>query len=228
LREGVKLDIKQKKIGPSEGGDPLIDGVMRAKEFVSRNGTMIAVCCAAVVIIVGGAFIYNNRKETNIRKAQEVFGVGILDYNAGRLDAALRSFADAADNYGNTPIGAMGAFMAGSVYLEQDNADQAVTWFEAAVKGAHGGFVRGQALEGLATAFEKKGDISSAVRHLERALADKEAAHRHSAIRWKLALLNKDNPGAAAAYCKAIISDTLAAAYHQKAENLLATIDAAK
>jgi len=222
------LDIKQKKNDLPEGADPLIDGVVRARAFLSRNGTTIAICCVALVIIVGGVFAYNRMKESSIRKAQEIFGVGILDYNANRFDLALESFREVANNYRHTPIGAMSAFMMGSIYLEQDNIDQAVTWFEAALNGGENGFVKGQAHEGLAAAYEKKGDAGLAVRHLERALKDKNTAHRHAAIRWKLALLNKDNANIASVYCKELIADTLAASYHQKAENLLAVVNAGK
>lgn len=222
------MDIKQNKSTVSEGGDPLVEGVIGMRDFFKKNGSTIAACFFAVVIIGGGYLFYNNMKESNIRKAQEVFGSGIMDYAAGNTDRALTLFNQVANDYRNTPTGSMGAFMAGSIYHQQKNYDQAVTWFEAAANGPAAGFVRGQALEGLAAAYEEKGDATAAIRHLERALRDKSAAHRHSAIRWKLALLNKDNPGAASAYCKDLIADTLATAFHQKAENLLAAVNAVK
>ncbi|MDR0331750.1 MAG: tetratricopeptide repeat protein [Chitinispirillales bacterium] len=223
------MDINHNKGGLPDGADPLVDGILKVKDFVSKNGTAIAALLVAVVAVVGGGLIYNGVRESNIKKAQEIFGVGMLDYNADRLDDALASFTEAAGSYKQTPMGAMGAFMAGSIYLQQKNVDQAVTWFEAAANGAEGGFVKGQALEGLATAYEEKGDAASAVKYLERALKDKGLSHRRSAIRWKLALLhNKGNASAAGAYCKELIADTLAAQYHQKAENLLASIDAGK
>ena len=222
------MDIKQKKSGVPEGGDPLVDGIIGVREFFKKNGSTIAACVAAVVIIGGGALYYNNMKDTKIRQAQEIFGVGVLDYNAGEQDKALESFRTVANDYRNTPLGTMSAFMMGSIYLEQKNTEQAITWFNAAVGGAEAGFVRGQALEGLATAYEEKGDIPAAIRHLDRVLRDKNAAHRHSAVRWKLALLNKDNPAAASALCKELIADTLAAMYHQRAENLLAAVSAGK
>jgi tetratricopeptide (TPR) repeat protein len=222
------LDINQKRGGIPEGADPLVDGVVRVRAFVSKNGGIVAAVLVAFVVVVGGVLVYNALRESQIRKAQELFGVGILEYNADNFDKALESFTQAAGKYKGTPQGTMGAFMAGSIYLQQNNIDQAVTWFETAVSGVESGFVRGQALEGLAAAYEEKGDNANAVKCLERALRDKPAAHRHSAIRWKLALLNKDNANAASRYCKELISDTLATQYHQKAENLLASINAGK
>jgi hypothetical protein len=222
------LDINQKKGGIPEGADPLVDGVVRFRAFVSKNGGAVAAFLVAVVVIVVGFIVYNSLRESQIKKAQELFGVGILDYNADRFDAALGSFTQAAEKYKGTPQGTMSAFMAGSIYLQQNNTDQAITWFEEAANGAESGFVKGQALEGLAAAYEEKGDNAAAIRYLERALRDKAAAHRHSAIRWKLALLNKGNASAASRYCKDLIADTLATQYHQKAENLLASVNAGK
>jgi len=222
------LDINQKKGGIPEGVDPLIDGVVRFRAFISKNGGVVAAFLVTVVVVVVGILVYNGLRESQIQKAKELFGVGILDYNADQFDRALESFTQAAGKYKGTPQGTASAFMAGSIYLQQNNVDQAVTWFEAAAGGAESGFVKGQALEGLAAAYEEKGDNAAAIKSLERALRDKAAAHRHSAIRWKLALLNKDNASAASRYCKDLIADTLATQYHQKAENLLASVNAGK
>jgi hypothetical protein len=221
------LDIKQKKSGASESGDPLADGVVKMKEFFSKNGTFVVVVISAVVVLVGGGLIFHNMKETNIRKAQEVFGIGILDYNADNIELAHVSFAQVANDFGNTPLGTMSAFMLGSINLQQNNVDQAITWFETAVNGTEAGFIRGQALEGLAAAYEERGDNAAAIRNLERALRDKNVAHRHAAIRWRLALLTKENDvNTATRLCREIIADTLAAAFHQRAENLLAAVSA--
>lgn len=214
--------------GLPEGADPLVDGVVRVRAFISKNGRIVAASLVVAVVLVGAVLISNGLRESDIRKAQELFGVGILDYNADQFDNALVSFTKAADKYRGTPQGAMSAFMAGSVYLQQNNIDQAITWFEVAANGAENGFVKGQALEGLAAAYEEKGDNAAAIKSLERALRDKGAAHRHSAVRWKLALLNKGNTSAISRYCKDLIADTLATQYHQKAENMLATIEAGK
>ncbi|MDR3011910.1 MAG: tetratricopeptide repeat protein [Chitinispirillales bacterium] len=222
------MDIKKKKNSQPVGDDPLIGGLIKAKAYMSKNGTILLVCVAAVAVVIIGAFTYSRMREASISRAQEIFGVGVLDYNADRFDDALDAFSKAANSYRNTPIGAMSAFMAGSIYLQQrQDADQAIVWFEMALSGGDIGFVRGQANEGLATAYEKKGDIANAIRHLERALRDRNMAHRHPAIRWRLALLNKDsNPSATMAYSRELIADTLASTFHQRAENLLAALNA--
>ncbi|MCL2689720.1 MAG: tetratricopeptide repeat protein [Chitinispirillia bacterium] len=221
------MDIQKKKAAESEQ-DPVIEGILKARNFMTKNATAIAVCCIALAVIAGGGLIYGNMKSSSTKKAQEIFGIGIMDYADEQFDKALASFSDAANNFRHTPLAAMSAFMMGSIYLQQNDPDQAVTWFETAVNSrGHSGFVKAQAYEGLSVAYEQKGDPARAVRYLERVLKDNNAAHRHAAVRFRLALLNKNNPSVASAFCRELIADTTAVAYHQKAENLLAAIKAA-
>lgn len=223
------MDIQQKKrVAEQPQQDPVIDTVVKVKNFMTKNGTAVIICCAAALVIVGGGLIYGNMKASSTKKAQEIFGIGVMDYADEQFDRALASFSDVANNFKHTPLAAMSAFMAGSIYLQQNNSDQAVTWFEAAVNGrGESGFVKAQAYEGLSAAYEEKGDVAGAVRYLEKVLKDRNAGHRHAAVRFRLALLNKNNPSAASALCKELIADSSAVAYHQKAENLLAAIGTA-
>ena len=222
------MDIQQKRKILEPEQDPLIENIVKAKDFFTKNGSALIICAVAVVVIIGGGLIYNNMKESSVKKAQEIFGIGMLDYNDEQFDRALASFSDVANNFRHTPLATMSAFMMGSIYLNQDDYEQAIAWFEVAVSGrGESGFVKAQAYEGLSVAYEKKGDVASAIGALERVLRDRSAQHRHPAVRWRLALLNKNNAGAASAFCRELISDTLAVMYHQKAENLLAAINAA-
>ena len=221
------MDIQKKKISEPQQ-DPIIEAIVKAKNFMSKNGTAIIICCTAALVIIGGGLIYGNMKTSSTKKAQEIFGIGIMDYADEQFDNALSSFSNVANNFRHTPLAAMSAFMMGSIYLQQNDHDQAITWFETAVNSrGESGFVKAQAYEGLAAAYEEKGDAANAIRYLERVLRDRNAGHRHAAVRFRLALLNKNNPGAASAFCKELIADTSAVAYHQKAENLLAAIKAA-
>lgn len=217
------MNIQHKK--GETAGDPVIDGVISAKKFLEKNGNNVLIACAAALVIVGVAVMFGNMRSANVKKAQELFGIGVLDYNADQFDKALESFNGVVDNHKGTPAAPMSAFMMGSIYLGQGDADKAISSFEIALSGAGSNFVRAQALEGLAAAYETKGDNATAVRYLERALKDGEGVHRHAAIRWKLALMNKDNASRAIAYCNDIVSDSTATAYHQKAENLLAVLN---
>jgi tetratricopeptide (TPR) repeat protein len=220
------LNIKPKSNETT--GDPVIDSVVSAKRFFEKNGSKFLTCCIIALAVLGGALIYSNIRNTNAKEAQDLFAVGVLDYDAEQYDKALESFSSVAADRKGTSAASMSAFMIGSIYLQRNDADQAIAFFKTAINGPKAGFVRGQALEGLAAAYEEKGDPASAIAYLEKALKDKAAAHRHAAIRWKLALLNKDNADKAISYCNAIVSDTTALAYRQKAENLLAVLNASK
>ena len=76
--------------------------------------------------------------------------------------------------------------------------------------------------------YEAKGDLPKAIEHLQLALDDKRISYRRAAITWKLALLNQklNNGDQVKALCKKIIDDSTASDYRQKAENLLASLDA--
>ncbi len=220
------MNIQQDKKKQDLGQDPVIEGVVKAKEFMVSNSTALIISLAAVVIIVVGVLVVGKMKESSIRKAQEIFGVAMLDHNDNQLDKALNAFSDVANNYRHTPQGTMSAFMMGSIYLQQQNYDQAITWFETALSGKDAGFAGAQALEGLASAYEFKGDMTSALNYLQKALNDDRLKHRHSAIRWKMALINQNsNTAVSGKLCNEIIADTNATEYHQKAENLLAILN---
>ncbi len=227
---GSSLNIQQNKKKKEIKEDPVLEGVLRAKEYISKNSTTLIIAVAAVVVVAVGAVFYFNAKESSIRKAQEIFGTAMIDYNANQMDKALTAFSDVANNYRQTPHGVMSAFMMGSIYMKQGNYDQAINWFETAVSNKkEAGFVGAQALEGLAAAYEAKGDVSSAMKYLQRALEDEQLKFRHSAISWKMALLNQEsNAELSQTLCEKLISDTLATEYHQRAQNLLAVLKISK
>jgi tetratricopeptide (TPR) repeat protein len=145
------------------------------------------------------------------------------------VDKAIEEFRIVADNHRNTPQGAESAQMLGSTFLNMGRYDDAIKWFEIA-SGAKNelGFVVGGALEGLANCYEAKGDIPKALTFLEKALHDDQLKYRHTAIRWKMALLNQkiNNGVRAQGLCREILSDTSATDYRQRAENLLASLTA--
>lgn len=89
-------------------------------------------------------------------------------------------------------------------------------------------FINGEALEGIAGCYEAKGDIPKAIGYCQQALDDSHYQYRRAAITWKLALLNQkmNNGERAKTLCQQIISDSTATDYRQRAENLLAALEA--
>lgn len=223
------MDIKRTADGQKKDVDPVFGRLFAAREYVKQNSKAVTAVVAIIAAVAIGAFAFMSIRESNIRKAQELFGLAVLDYSANNLDSAVAGFVNAATNYGSTPVGAMSAFMAGSIYLNDNQPVEAIRWFEVALRGPRNSLVRGSAHEGIAAAYELNGNVNMAVHHLERALADPHVSHRHNAIRWRLALLQMDrNRNAAKGLFEELLADTTsgAAQYHQRADNLLAILNA--
>jgi tetratricopeptide (TPR) repeat protein len=152
----------------------------------------------------------------------------MIAFNAHEYDKAIELFRNVADSYRSTVQGIQGAYMLGSILYEKEKYDEAITWYTVASKGGEkADFIAGQAIEGIALCYEAKGDVKSAISYLETALKDESIKFRHSAIKWKLALLTKNSDiNRAKLLCNELVSDTLAKDFHQKAENLIAAIEA--
>ena len=221
----IKFSQKKKELRE----DPVIETFFQTKAFVQKNlnilvGTAIVIAFAAVVLVV-----YSWMKSDSLAKAEAAFGTAMIEYSNRNIEKAVENFRIVADNHRNTPQGEMSSIMLGSIFMSMGRNDDAIKWFEvASAKKGRLGFLGAEALEGLATAYEAKGDITKALEYLEKALNDDRARYRHAAIRWKMALLNQkiNNAVRAEALCREILSDTTATDYRQQAENLLAVLGA--
>ncbi len=223
------MNIKYNKKKQEMREDPVISAFVKAKELLTKNSTTVIGVLVVLLFILGGLFVFNRAKETSIREAQELFGMAMIQYNGNNIDEAIQSFGDAANGYSHTPQGSMSAFMLGNIYYSQKNYDEAVKWFGMAVSNRGStGFVGAQALVGLAVAYEALGETTMAINTYQKALRDNRIAFKHPSVRWKLALLARsEDPGLAGEMCRKIIADSSAVFYHQHAQNLLATFDAA-
>ena len=221
----IKFSQKKKELRE----DPVIETFLQTKDFFQKNlnslvGTGIVL---AFVLVVFG--VYSWMRQDSLAKAEAVFGQAMIDYGNRNIEKAVENFRIVADNHRNTPQGVMSSVMLGSIFLSMGRDDDAIKWFEvASSKKGRLGFLGGEALEGLATGYEAKGDIPKALEYLEKALNDDRAKYRHPAIRWKMALLNQKvkNAVRAETLCREILSDTTATEYRQQAENLLAALSA--
>jgi tetratricopeptide (TPR) repeat protein len=221
----IKFSQKKKELRE----DPVIETFFQTKEFVLKNlnmlvGTAIVLAFAVVVLVV-----YSWMRSDSLAKAEAAFGIAMIEYSNRNIEKAVENFRIVADNHRNTPQGTMSSIMLGSIFLSMGRHDDAIKWFEvAAPKKGELGFLGAQAFEGLAAAFEAKGDVPKALEYLEKALRDDRAKYRHAAVRWKMALLNQKikNAGRAETLCREILSDTTASDYRQQAENLLAVLGA--
>ena len=209
--------------------DPVMDFFLNAKKYAVKyanifTGVGIVVAAAAAIF-----FIYLQTRQAGSDKAQSGFGRAMIEFNNRNIEKAVDEFRTVAENYSGTPSGAESALMLGSIFFNSGRYDDALQWFEkAATHGTSLGFVGGEACEGLASCYEAKGDIQKAMDCLDKALRDDGVRYRHAAIRWKMALMSRkvNNAARAKALCNEILSDTSAADYRQRAENLLAVLEA--
>jgi tetratricopeptide (TPR) repeat protein len=220
------LNITYSKKKQEMRHDPIMESLLDVKNWLAKNNTVLAsVALALVFILVVGA-VYMTIRRSSIEKAQEGFGKAMSAYVRGDEAKAVELFTNVADNNKSTPQAAYSAYIIGSIYLNQDKYDEAIEWLSQVANRNDAGFVPGEALEALGTAYEGKGDIDNAKKYYDKALADNRAAYRHPAIRWKIALLDNqlkqfDN---AKNQCRKILSDTLAVEFHSRAQQLMAEI----
>ncbi len=207
--------------------DPLLKSMSKAQTFYTQNKTTIigTVIVAAVAILGVVGFRYTRRQA--IDDAQEAFGKAMIAFQAERMDEAIENFSTVLENYANTPQAAYSALMLGRITLERENYDQAIGYLEqAAQKKSNTGFVDGEALVALGTAYEAQGDSKKAVEYFQQALNNPDIAFRYPAVRWKMALAYKQigNTVQSRQALEQIVSDTTAGEYEKKAKNLLAEL----
>jgi tetratricopeptide (TPR) repeat protein len=225
------LNIKYSKQKQEMRDDPVLDLVFKAKAFIVKNlNSMIGVVLVAVFAL-GFLAIYSQIRKSSLGKAEEAFGNAMIEYNNRNIEKAIEGFRMIADNHRSLPQGAESAYMLGSISLTLGRYDEAIQWFNAvSPTDKKIGFISGEALEGLASSYESKGDIPKALEYLDKAMKNDQITYRHNAIRWKMALLyQKTNKSALSeTLCKEMLSDTTIGDLRQSVENLLATLTATK
>ncbi len=224
------MNIQYNKQKRDVNNDPLVDALLRAKEFVTAHAQSLVVFGIVVVVVVVGVLTYQGMKARSIRKAQESFGSAMMAYASGDNQKAIDALSLVQSNHANTPQASYSALLMGNLLLNQGKYEEAIKHFEFARARGSGTFVAGSALEGLAACYEAKGDNARAISLLEQALADSKVGFRRSSLRWKIALISKNTQlfDKALRYCRDIVSDTSASDYRTRAENLLVELEALK
>ncbi len=223
------MNIEYSKKKHDLRSDPLVEFLAKAKAFVTAHGKNLTVVVVGAAIVVAGAVLFAQMRAAAQKRADAAFGRALEYYESSDRQKAILELGDVANEYRGTPHAAYAAYLLGMTLIEENRPAEALEWFDVASKGAPGaGFVPAAALEGLSMAYEAQGDYQQALAYAQKALDDKRLAHRHPHLRWRMALLNAQlsNTSQALALCRAIESDTLAMALHQKARNLEAELKA--
>jgi tetratricopeptide (TPR) repeat protein len=211
--------------------DPVLDLVFKAKTFVLKNLNGLIGAVLVMVFVVGFSVIYSQIRKSSLEKAEVAFGNAMIEYKNGNIEKAIEGFRIVADNHRNLPQGPTSAYMLGSISLTLSRYDEAIQWFNSiSPNNKKIGFIGGEVLEGLANCYEAKGDNTKALEFLDKALKNDQIKYRHTAIRWKMALLyqkiNKNTQ--AEALCKEMLSDTTIGTMRPSVENMLAVLTATK
>jgi hypothetical protein len=222
------LEIKYSKKKEDLRKDPVMDGLMAGRKYLSENANTLLSVGIAVLLVFGGFAAYTRVKQSGQRKAQDALGKAMIMYEERKEAEAVEAFSLLADEHRRTPQAAYAAFMLGHLYLGRGNIDEAVSWFEVAASHKHAGFVSGEALEGIADCYDAKDDLDKSLDYLKKALKNKNYTYRYPALRWKTALLcqRTGKYDDARQYCKDLLADTTATEFRQRARNLLVEVDA--
>ena len=219
------MNIKYSKQKKEIREDPVLDNLIKSKEFLQKHSNSVVGTIIAAIVIFGIITGFNYFKKSQQARAREDFGKAMIAYNEQKYVDAIDQFRMTAENYKGTVTGALSAYMLGSVLNQQGRYEEAITWYESALKNRAIGFIGAQAYEGLAASYEMLKDTATALENLEKALTDDRIEFRRNAIRWKIALLNrKIDVARTKKLCEEIIADTLAQDYKLNAEYLMATL----
>jgi tetratricopeptide (TPR) repeat protein len=224
------VEISYNKKKQELRSDPLVDSLLDAKKLLREHGRNIGIGVVGGLIVALVVVVWVQMRSSAQLSSEESFGRAMAAYDEQQYDKALSLFDSTANEHKGTPHAAYAAYMAGSLLLDKEQYDAAIAWFGMAASGRSTGFVGAAALEGLSSAWEGKGDLSKALEYGRKALADSRLSFRHPALRWRLALISRElrDYDQVTSYCQQIIDDTLAAAYQQKAQNLVAEVRARK
>lgn len=219
------MNIKYSKKKEELRKDPVLESIVKSKDFITENSNTLVTGFVVLVLIFGGFKIFSYVQKTNLLKAQNDFGKAMLLYTGQEYTKAMDAFKQVVEDHQNTSQATYSAFMAGHIYFAEGKYDEAIQYFEeASANKKNIGFICGESLEALGNSYESKGELEKSLEYFEKALNDKTIGYRIPAIRWKMALINKKlgNNDKTELFCKELVSDTLALEYRKKAENLLA------
>jgi tetratricopeptide (TPR) repeat protein len=221
------LEIKYSKKKEEMRKDPVMDSLVDAKEWLAHNTSFLMGTVIVLVFISGFFGVYRYMQQSAQMKAADAFGKAMIAYQSQDIPAAGLAFKNVVENYKNTPQAVYSAYMVGYIFLSQQKYDEAINWFKDALSSSNKvAFAGAEPLEALGICYEAKGNMAEAENYYSQALQDKRMAFRYPALKWKLALINKEkhNYTKVSAFCQEIMADTLATKYHRDAENLLTEI----
>lgn len=223
---------KEKILKPEE--EALGAAMSKTENFFEQNGKMVSIVLALLLVVAGCIFGYKKLiSEPRVEKAAELIAEAedrlaeeTPDYQlALEGDANGAGFLEVAEQYGSTPSGNLAKHCAGICYYRLGDLENAAAYLKKfkAVKGLPGSIINAQNL-GLQgdIAFEQ-GDLATAVKFYEKAVAAAENNYTAPMFLRKAGLAEQaaGNQAAAEAYYQRILTSYPASTEAREAEKLM-------
>ncbi len=143
--------------------DPVLSGLLKAKNFIQTKGTWIAIVLAVALIAVIAAQIMQRSQQRSEQQAAVLLLDGESQSMNGNAAEAFRKFKEAADRFGGTPSGRVAILRAADCQLELGGLDEAKRLYEQFLsRGSKDGLLRASALRGLAGVLDSQGQHEQA------------------------------------------------------------------
>lgn len=157
--------------------DEFITTATRVIGWAKENTRMLVTGACACLAIVAFLSIYSYHRQARAEAAETHLGQALAKYrtamdekDATAVLAAVRSdFDKLCTSYGNTPAGRLGAVIYGNIFLAAQSYDDAVVQYEKSLAAfGIGSSLSNVILNGLATAYQQKGDYKRAVSYFKQ------------------------------------------------------------
>ncbi len=214
-----------------EEPDPFMVFVGKAMDFAKTYQQQIIMAVIAVVLavlVISGVVYFRHKAED---RAAAMLGKAVLKYQAARqgkegfaayenVKADLKALID---QYGSTSAGRAALIKYGDVSFEMKQYDEAVDAYLKALNAFEGqDLFAGLIHNGLAYAYEAKGDVDAAEQHFNQVLSDPDAVGKDHAL-FNLARIyqKQDRDDQQAAALERLVSEHPDSIYYQPASEML-------
>jgi predicted negative regulator of RcsB-dependent stress response len=208
-----ELELVEEKAEPQDptlydSPEVLQEQIGRTQEYFERNKQLMTGVGVALVLLLAAVWGFGQYRSSQEEEAQSELSPAVFFFEQDSLDKALQGDGDAtlgllkvAEDYSGTDAGNLANFYIGTIYLQQQQFDQAIAHLKDF--SASDALVQARAYSLLGDAFMEKADFASAIDYYEKAANHEPNPQFTPAYLMKLALAyekNQEPSSAKAAY----------------------------